>query len=351
MYHYSFIKKLWVNLFLFIIAVLLGLFLIEVFFRLFNPQPLSTPMSIPFLNTANLLNFRARANKRILHSTEGYKVIYNTNGHGFRGSEYPCIKKEGVTRILVLGDSFTFGLCVNDADTYCNLLQRKLDSFYGPDRAEVVNFGVPGIGTAQEFLLYNNEGIKYDPDIVIIQFYSNDLEDSVYRPEFDIKSKILKKKTKTTHPIQSVRNLLNKIPLYDFVCEHSHLASFVKTKVIMLIYATQRKRTDNKLLDENIKEKIDYLEKIGIKYFDLFENLIYQNDKMLIILNPNGEVEKFPNLYNHLKDKSDKLHLLNIDIPVGGYYRRDIHWNSTGHRLVAEEIFTYLVKEDLIKNL
>ena len=123
MHHYSFIKKLWVNLFLFIIAVLLGLFLIEVFFRLFNPQPLSTPMAT-FLNTANLLNFKVRANKRILHSTEGYKVIYYTNGYGFLGPEYPCIKKEGVIRILVLGDSFTFGLGINYANTYCNLLQR-----------------------------------------------------------------------------------------------------------------------------------------------------------------------------------------------------------------------------------
>ncbi len=351
MYHYSFVKKLWVNLFLFIIAVLLGLFLIEAFFRLFNPQPLSTPMSTPFLNTANLLNFRARANKRILQSTEEYKVIYNTNGYGFRGPEYPYIRKEVVIRILVLGDSFTFGIGINDTDTYCNLLQRKLDSFYGPNRTEVVNFGIPGIGTAQEFLLYNNEGIKYDPDIVIIQFYPNDLEDSVYRPDFDIKSKILKMETKTTHPIQNVRNLLNKIPLYDFVCEHSHLVSFIKTKVIILIYASQQKRTDNKLLNKNTKEKIDYLEKTGIKYFDLFENLICQNDKMLIILNPNGAVEKFPNLYNHLKGKSDNLHLLNIDIPVGGHYRGDIHWNSTGHRLTAEEIFTYFVKGDLIKSL
>src|SRR5436309_2009697 len=60
----------------------------------------------------------------------------NTNSRGFRGTaEYASGGQGNKTRILVLGDSFTFGEDVSDTETYSHDLQALMPS------AEVINAG------------------------------------------------------------------------------------------------------------------------------------------------------------------------------------------------------------------
>src|SRR5262245_20239427 len=63
---------------------------------------------------------------------------------GLRGSEI-AEKSAGRTRILTLGDSYTFGSGVADDETFSAVLEKEL----GPERVEVVNAGVPGYGIFQ----------------------------------------------------------------------------------------------------------------------------------------------------------------------------------------------------------
>ena len=52
-------------------------------------------------------------------------------------------KPPGVFRILVLGDSFTVGANVRQEEAYPKVLEKRLQSVYGP-RIQVVNAGVGG---------------------------------------------------------------------------------------------------------------------------------------------------------------------------------------------------------------
>jgi len=96
--------------------------------------------------------------------------ILNTNSEGFRGTaEHAHETQDGIARILILGDSFTFGDEVSDDETYAHYLQELL-----PD-AEIINLGVHGYGHDQMLIVLQETGIKYRPDIVILGFLPMDM--------------------------------------------------------------------------------------------------------------------------------------------------------------------------------
>jgi lysophospholipase L1-like esterase len=97
------------------------------------------------------------------------------NSHGLRDDEIPLRKPPGETRILCLGDSFTFALGVRFEDLYVQKLERMLNERHGPRRFQVINAGVAGYNTRQELIYLLAEGFKFEPDLITIGFYWNDL--------------------------------------------------------------------------------------------------------------------------------------------------------------------------------
>src|SRR5262245_15424435 len=89
--------------------------------------------------------------------SEYVPVRQNANGH--RGRYYGLVKPTGKYRILVLGDSFTEGVQVKEEELFSARLE-KLD-----DELEVMNAGVGGYGTVQEYLYLTKEGLRFHPDL------------------------------------------------------------------------------------------------------------------------------------------------------------------------------------------
>ena len=95
---------------------------------------------------------------------------------GFRDREYPVRKAPGTFRVLVLGDSLTWGWGVGQDEVYPKLLERRLnDALAGRPPVEVIDAGVVGYGTDQEYLLFREVGPRLAPDLVVLYFYWNDL--------------------------------------------------------------------------------------------------------------------------------------------------------------------------------
>jgi lysophospholipase L1-like esterase len=82
--------------------------------------------------------------------------------------EYSYEKPSGVFRMVVHGDSFTWGLGVADSETYCSQLASRFPG------SEVLNMGVNGHGIDQQYLYWLDEGSKYQPDMVILGYYIPD---------------------------------------------------------------------------------------------------------------------------------------------------------------------------------
>lgn len=99
-----------------------------------------------------------------------------TNASGFRGPDYPGPKRDGVVRIVGLGDSVMFGWGVGEGDTYLESLAARLEDAVPQLDWEVINTAVPGYNTAMEVAVLEAKGLAYDPDLVIINFVGNDFE-------------------------------------------------------------------------------------------------------------------------------------------------------------------------------
>ncbi len=97
-----------------------------------------------------------------------------TNSHGLRDREYSFNKAPGVFRIVGLGDSIIFGWGVKMEDTFPSLLEDWLNQADSDRKYEVINFGAPGYNTAIEAAVFEHKCLKYDPDLAILNFISND---------------------------------------------------------------------------------------------------------------------------------------------------------------------------------
>ena len=98
------------------------------------------------------------------------------NSGGWKDVEHELGKSTGSVRILILGDSNTYGH-VPMKDVYPRLLEKLLNDA-GCD-VEVISMGYGGWGTDQELVALKRSGLAYEPDIVISQFDTNDLIDNV----------------------------------------------------------------------------------------------------------------------------------------------------------------------------
>jgi lysophospholipase L1-like esterase len=93
------------------------------------------------------------------------------NRAGLRGSEIDA-KRAGIFRIVAFGDSFTFGIGVEEDDTFPVALGRALG---GDDDVEVLNGSVPGYNLFQETRALAARAAAFEPDLIVLGFVENDL--------------------------------------------------------------------------------------------------------------------------------------------------------------------------------
>ena len=104
----------------------------------------------------------------------GSSGLYKANAQGLRAAQdYKIPPPPGMIRISAFGDSFTHGDEVGINETWEEQLKR-LDA-----RLEVLNFGVSGYGLDQAFLKYGQDGISFQPALVLIGFFSEDIDRAV----------------------------------------------------------------------------------------------------------------------------------------------------------------------------
>jgi hypothetical protein len=110
-----------------------------------------------------------------LHTSWGLGRIA-TDEFGLR-NEHPVEKPEGVYRILMLGDSVTFGFGVDQAQSFPAVLERLLNE-NNKTKYQIINAGVPGYSIRDEGALLPTLLARYKPDLVLWIVTSNDYDDS-----------------------------------------------------------------------------------------------------------------------------------------------------------------------------
>lgn len=112
------------------------------------------------------------------HSNNG--LVY-VNSDGFRGREYSIKKFANTFRIIMLGDSETLSFMLRQEETLPARLEDLLNRQAGGKlNYEVLNFGVEGYCTLQELEMLKTKGLKYNPDLIILNYVMNDPEPGEY---------------------------------------------------------------------------------------------------------------------------------------------------------------------------
>lgn len=106
------------------------------------------------------------------HRHYDYQATYNVGPDGFRLQSESLSTGADVPRIAVLGDSYTFGLGVEDDETFTAILNSRGEGQY-------LNYGVPGTSTDQHLLLLDALLSGRPPDRVLLVIYlPNDILDN-----------------------------------------------------------------------------------------------------------------------------------------------------------------------------
>jgi len=144
------------------------------------------------------------------NAVRGYELtpgLGDVNSLGLRGHETDLTRRAGVRRIVLLGDSFTYGDGVTVDEAMPAQLERRLNRDAATP-VEVLNLGVPGYNTVQEYACLKELGLRLAPDLVIVAFTLSDAD----RGAFD------------SHSAAAHRTLIRvkeffkaHVGLYDFV--------------------------------------------------------------------------------------------------------------------------------------
>ncbi|MBS0540152.1 MAG: hypothetical protein JSR47_15400, partial [Proteobacteria bacterium] len=170
------------NALLFAAAVAVALVLGEIGTRLFLPQPLSGSWLV-YGPQGILMNRSGAGLTR--HELPGHRVVhYEFNNHNQRNREDLDPR---AARVLVLGDSFTFGYGLSFDDTVVHGLQRRLDARGTSPRVQLLNAATGGWGTADElaYLEAFGEGLGLSAVVVFVNF--GDPDRSLNQGLFDIR--------------------------------------------------------------------------------------------------------------------------------------------------------------------
>jgi hypothetical protein len=158
---------------------------------------------------------------------------YSNNSLGWRGRREYREAKPTEYRVLFLGDSFTYGLGVNDDQTFAALVERSLRT----DRlsVEVMNAGCPGKGTDYALKCFQTVGGKFHPDLTVLGFFCNDFQDNARGEYYNIGIRGELQAKPVNCNGGALKTLLDQLPAYNWLISWSQAANLVKQAGVNLL--------------------------------------------------------------------------------------------------------------------
>jgi hypothetical protein len=328
-------------------------------------------------------NFRIRGNvpnAHYYHKSIDGKWEFFINKKGFRNTkEFDYVKPKDILRILTLGDSFTIGYEVQQDQTYSAILEKYLNR--KGLTAEVINAGVSGFGNAEELVFFEQEGIKYQPDVLILGFYQNDLTDNLRSDIYRLGNNSLVLHNTEYVPAIKVSNFLSSLFLYRWLSDHSYLHNYLNNALSVYIKNKIEERNLNEIskskevakpiaLSDNGKhnsrgrsksesvveptssDRKEYNEKLAIELIRRIYSIAKEHNIYFILVDiptpdlkasfPVLEASEYPNLcdlyFNSLEVLKDYQGLIGLYVPHGHN-----HWSQFSHLLVGKKLGEILI--------
>lgn len=330
-----------------IVSILIGFvcaaFLTEGLVRIFYDVP---PGSRRFVIDSG---FGVRANApnvvRRKHYPGVFDVTISTNSAGMRGVREYALKKPGkVERILMLGDSFVFGVGVEDDEVVSSVLESILNEGSGSGvEYEVINLAVAGFGQAEELVTYTELGRNYDPDAVVMFYFNNDIANNAFAKLFEVVDIGSVRRTETDYlPAMGARKLIYSFGVFRWLAENSRAWRLVREKVSYLVQQTMLKEQGLQGFSDTNTEVLTLA---GALVLQFIKDVQADGARPIVVIIPYGK-----DITSNFPLDAESVEKMGADFVDGrDYYVEDDyfiegHWNVTGHRKTAERL-AELLKE------
>ena len=199
--------------------------------RLIDPQDLTG--SWETIGPRGMILNRARETSQ--HQLDERRVTYRFNSLHQRGGE----PLPDVPKVLVLGNSFTMGWLVDEADSLPGRLQAFSDRDLGGNRAQFLNASSGGWGLASYLAYLEEFGDIVDPAAVTLVFYLSDFRwaarSGLYTLTRPGSLELTAHDATARHP--RLRGFLGQSTLYRWLLTHSHLVQVLRQKALGLLIA------------------------------------------------------------------------------------------------------------------
>ncbi len=375
------LKSILLNLLMTLIVIFVMIVILEIIIRIFLPQNLN------YTEFDSTLMFRHIPNFETQYHRQEFSNIITFNSKGLRDYEYSYEKPKGTYRILLVGSSFSQALQVPLNQTYENILEKKLNNEL-KRKYEVLNGAVGGYSTAQELSYLRTEGLKYKPDMILLDFSSRDVAENSITPLVSIENNKLVEHIPVK--ISMAKSFLLSCSRYSHLCALTQTVILEGAKnqnIIRYLLAKSKissgdakSKRDVGIVDMFYKNNTPKASEAIQKTFMLIQEIKSFADEnkiqLVMFVIPNREqVDKnrFEDFVrqNNLNEKDlepDKMQKLAAKFASENnityfdmlpyfqqknanntfYFNIDGHWNSKGHQLAADLLYDYLVKNNLI---
>ncbi len=333
------------NISLVCLSVGIGLVLCEVIVRTVKPR---------LYRTDKLLGWSLKPNlslRKNITSFKGrdYEAHFETDSRGFRATSYKDKRGAQSTRgyktIFITGDSFTANHTTSNNDSWFGVLSKELDI-----ASKVYSYAISGSGTTQQMLAFKRYKDIIKPDILIIQFCTNDpWNDSINYSKYSIV-----RNQDWRRPYLKDGNIVynseTKHKLYRLL--HSHSRLFQMGDYILQVLQNRSiggyhdlSNLKPRLKQELKDESLEYWSKVYKKYIILAKTAGV-NDIWSISCRSRKEKPKITDYWTKL---SNELGVIPLESPADNVYNAEsegldvrssdgAHWSDIGHKIVGESV-------------
>jgi len=272
-----------------------------------------------------------------------------SNGQGFRDDDWVMPKPDGVCRVMLVGDSFTFGNNARQEDVFGARLEVTLtERSQGSKSTEVLIAGIGGWNIDNYTEFFVTEGVGYEPDAVIVAFFENDFISpggTINIPDFGEEGRY-----------ESRPAWLRWLPWsWIFFLKRSALVTYLRDRVAVLSHSRNEWKQSlmrNELdldTDPTVQITYDELRRINRAAEDLG---VPMGIAVIPAINTFWGEPIAWRFIDHLREfgKVEGIHVTDL---ADGFWQEDDtnrfygypwdnHFNSEGHRILAEQLTTFV---------
>lgn len=257
-----------------------------------------------------------------------WRFVYTTNEYGYRVSMPEISSRYDRPNVVVLGDSYTFGVGVNDGEEYPALLAKRLGASAG-----VVNLGVGGFGLTQEIRTFYEFGLLFEPALVVLQFCSNDPHENLHAKVTSVEDGRFRfHRDRSSGALRALKDWLG-----DSFLQRSAAYNLVRNQGFRFYQAASESRGDG-------------IEAFHNQLLSAFADDLRRRGIRLVLFGVPGQLARWPGIERHVEALERQGALLYLRSEP--WFERETDFASPeghtfgvkGHRIVAEHLLLSITR-------